>query len=229
MARVLYTGRAGGISTAIAAAGHDITCQRVITHQQIAGALEQISASLADIDWVTITSVTTADYLAPLAGQLVQTKIASGGPATSRAARAIGLTITCEAAQPGGSRPLAKALATQPASRVLIITSALSDDWLTEELNNRGHQVRRVNLYDTVPDDQALAAVARLWPTLEVVVVSSPSSARALNSVVDLHQPAVIALGERTSSTLTELGIPHRTSSGTTGADLCQAIEGVTP
>lgn len=228
MTRVLYTGRGGQIAAEIFRAGHEVTCQRVIRHQSCAGALERISELLATgIDWVTITSVTSAGYLAEIAEYFGDVRIASGGPATTRACQRAGLTVAWEASKPGGSRPLAAGLPAGAGSRILVITSALTDDWLAGQFAAQGHWVDRVDLYTTLPDPEGLDQVAAGWPSIEIAVISSPSSARALSTRVDLNVPRlVVALGERTSAELTAMGLAHRVSQGTTGADICRAIEG---
>lgn len=243
MATVFYSGRTSAITDRLGQIGGtdgsiDLICRRVITHELIEDSSQKLLKAVGDgADWLAVTSVTTAKYLAPIWPRLAEIaaekspnlRLATTGAATSAALRKFlppsQIEIGLEARQPASAKTLAAGFAEfghETSLRILLPVSARSDSWLTDQLTAGGHRVERIDLYQTFPDEEAVSALSSIWQTISVAVLTSPSSVSALQNVLEAapwHNdlpnpekwPVVVAIGEKTSAALSKLKLPHLT------------------
>ncbi|MDP9800990.1 uroporphyrinogen-III synthase [Arcanobacterium wilhelmae] len=109
----------------------------------------------------------------------------------------------------GGGAASAAALAAQfpqpgENNRVIYPCSALASHVLEESLTQRGYQVKRLEIYTSDPEPEAVRALANYAPN--AIVVTSGSAARALAAYYPQPLPALVAIGEPTASAIHECG-----------------------
>ncbi len=242
MASVLFTGREGAITSALRKAGYRVEVHRVIRHEAIRGSLDAVERWIEAATNVSerrkrpisivITSMTTAHFLQPLIENLGE-KIHEinfyvSGPSTASACEKIGCPVSVVADQPAGAESLLHSLAKLDESEdILCVGSSLAGNRIPEVLRQSGHTVNRLDIYSTHNDLDQLAQLEEIWDDFDAVVITSPSSAQALSSIVTLSDhPGLVAIGERTSQTLSEdYEADHVVAEATTPAAIVEAVK----
>ena len=238
---ILYTSRPGPISDDLGAAGFDVESRRVIATSVIPGAPERVLDALTDFAhtpapagvWLGLTAITGAQLLTPVGPRLRQlgVPVASCGPSTSAAARELGLEVGLEAAQPSSARTLAEAFSTiattQGRASIVLAISAASDSWLTDTLAAQGHDVHRIDLYTTEPDDCVLDDMETRWGDYAAVIATSPSSVAALASRFEIiPDRAWVALGRKTAARVAEYHNEYRVCPSTAPESVVETVKG---
>lgn len=193
--------------------------------------------SLAQYDWLIVTSVNGVEALHRRAQQLRVAlrprRIAAIGPATADALRAIGLAADLIPDR-YVAEALAEALVPDAAGRFyLLVRAAEARDTLPEALEVAGGIVTIAAAYRNCVPAGSIAALASLFSEAppEAVTFTSASTARNLATLLDaggLSLPAATALasiGPITSQAMRELGLPpHLEATESTIPSLVAAI-----
>jgi uroporphyrinogen III methyltransferase / synthase len=208
MARVVVTrpvGREGPLADRLREAGHDVTHVPLVAIEP----LGDDPVHVTGYDWVVLTSVTGARELRRrMRG--TPARVAAIGPATAEAFG--GADVVAEVATQEGL------LAALPSTtgRILFAGAEGARRLLPDAL---GADV--VALYRTVeltPDD---------WPDCDLIVLASPSAARALAGVAP--GAAVVTIGPETSRAAAAAGLLVRAESDAAGVEgLVAAVERAT-
>jgi uroporphyrinogen-III synthase len=187
------------------------------------GPLDRALASLAEFDWLLLTSQNTVRALAERFHALQLDPHASGGPnvaavgpATAEAATRAGFQVTYAAREHRGAA-LAGELGTQlRGAHVLLPRSDRASADLPEALRALGARVTEVVAYHTVrpqPNDDAVLRAVQ-GGEADVITFFSPSAFRnfaeelGLNLLRTIHsQTAIAVIGPVTASALRDAGI----------------------
>lgn len=167
----------------------------------------------ASFDWLAFMSSKAADtFLGRMRAIQVEPahlpkNIAAVGPATLKTLELCGVS---DAWMPAKFTPrgLAAELPEDRGRKVLVVRSEKTTSVVDDTLRSRGFEVERLNAYTTIPLDTArLRKLAESDP--DAIVVTSPSSARALTSVVSEGAvlPPVCSISPATSEALSDGGI----------------------
>ncbi|HEY0786034.1 MAG TPA: uroporphyrinogen-III synthase [Acidobacteriaceae bacterium] len=189
---------------------------------------EPLDAALAELgayDWLVVTSANTARVLRerlevldvhPV--RLPQT--VAVGPATAAALRAVGFRVDL-VPEPAVAESIVAALRERVAGqRVLLVRAEVGRDLLPRALADAGARVTVAAAYRTVPDEESVALVARLFAAgaakVDALTFTSSSTARNFFALLERAglqwppQPRVFSIGPITSATLRDLGAaPH--------------------
>lgn len=224
------------IGAALKHAGFGVIHQAVTRTVPLPGAIEKVSAWLSQAgpeDWLVVTSRKAVGQLAE-AGLLADlpVQVAAVGRATGRALTEAGAEVAVVPSTQSGAGLVADWHS--PGARVLLPVSALAAPTVDEGLTDQGCQVTRIDLYTSEPLDELPAVIAQAWPAFGAVVVTSSSTARALNALVTraglvwrTHQHP-IAMGAATARTLEQIGHPASTvASAPTPEAILTAVESV--
>ncbi len=172
----------------------------------------------AEYDWAVFTSTNGVESFAraaseagiDTAGALATVRVCCIGPATARAAEAIGLSVDLvpETHVAEGVLDALAAAGPLDGRRVLLPVAAGARDVLPTGLRGRGAVVDVVTTYRTVAvDDASPDLLAQLEKGVDLVTFTSPSSVRGFHRLVEgppIARAAVI--GPVTASAARELG-----------------------
>jgi uroporphyrinogen-III synthase len=174
------------LGDALRAQGHEVVSCPLIAIEPLGD--EPIDA--AGYDWLVVTSRNGADELARrLSGR--PARIAAVGPATAAALQAHGLTVDlvpAEASQDGLLAALPR-----PAGRVLLAAAEGARRLLVDELGA-----------DFVPLYRTRELRPEQFPDADLVVVASPSAARAYSAV---GSAPIVAIGPQTAEAARAAGL----------------------
>ncbi|MGL5406528.1 MAG: uroporphyrinogen-III synthase [Propionibacteriaceae bacterium] len=191
--RVLMPQPLGALAQAVTAAGAEVIgleLTRMIVDEQ---ARAEAIATLAEYDWVVLSSARTAELLgAALAG----IRVAAVGAATATAARSYGACVELVPVSDAGAAALCDIF---PAGngRVLIPGSALAAPLLAQHLTQQGWDVVQLAIY-TIE-----SVVPQQVPAVDIAVATAGSTASAL---AGLDIP-VVALGDPSAQVATAAGL----------------------
>jgi uroporphyrinogen III methyltransferase / synthase len=161
--------------------------------------------SLAEYDWIVLTSVRGVNALANLpAGP----RFAAVGSETARALRARGVEPSYVPANAGGA-DLGDTLPDVNGARIALVRASAAASDLPDRLRERGATVEEVIAYRTVEGPAASAEQLRLAlmdPELGAVVFASGSAVRGFVDLGGSTRPPAITIGPRTTSTAREQG-----------------------
>ena len=199
--------------------------------------LDAAISSLATFDWLIFTSANAVEaFQNRLTGPLPANATAVIGPATAKAATAIGLHVTL--VPPSGvAESLADALLPQirPGVRMLLVRAATARDILPRALAAAGAALTIVEAYRTIVPESSIAALEQLFshPANYPDVITFTSSSTATNLLTLLGSagltlpPSILraSIGPITTRTLMDAGFPpHLEAPEPTVASLAQAI-----
>lgn len=215
-------GRAGDLVDALAAAGAVSEAVELISIEPPidAGALDLavLGLSRGDYTWVAFTSVNAVDAVLTRAAALAvppvsaATRVAAVGPSTASALRAAGLPVDLMPPARGSAAALAAVFpsAREPESvpeSVLLPRSDLAPPTLPEALIGRGYRADDVVAYRTVTHPPTPALAARLTAgDIDAVLLTSPSTVRALAGVPIAARTILGAIGRPTQAAATDAG-----------------------
>jgi len=203
-------------------------------------ALDAALTCLGTYDWLLFTSANAVEAFHRRAQfnhitQLAK-KVAVIGPATLRAANAIGLTVDLVPPQYVAESLAAALLPEAPGKSFLLVRAAEARDVLPETLTAAGATVTIAEAYrnqvpaDSIPALQQLFAQPETYP--DAITFTSASTARnlfALLEAANLALPESIlraSMGPITSQTLRDLGFPpHVEAAEPTLPALIQSLE----
>jgi uroporphyrinogen-III synthase len=171
--------------------------------------------------WIAFASPSAVDALfeacrhAGTSDRLSRCKLAVVGPATERAVKTLGLTVTVEATQSSGAS-LAEAMGAyvQAEDEVLLPAAEQGRRELEEGLLSLGARVTRVAAYASAPIDVDAGMVSQLVDKPPVLAfVGSPRTAEALVELSRktpgiLEGTRLVAIGPTTAEALAALGRP---------------------
>ena len=183
------------------------------------GALDLAVLALAggNYDWVGFTSVTAVDAVVTRARALqlfpavpADTRIAAVGASTAAALRQADLPVHLTPDGAGSAAALASCWpAAHPGETVLLPQSEIAGATLRDVLQSRGFQVTTVVAYRTVESpptgDVADALAAGRY---QAVLLTSPSTVRALAAVPVAAGTVLGAIGSATASAAADAGLP---------------------
>jgi uroporphyrinogen-III synthase len=165
--------------------------------------------------WLVVTS--RAAWDAVRSWDLGGAGVAAVGTGTAQAVRADGIDPLVPST-PGGAAALVDPIVdlvgrtpgvSQPAPRVLFARGNLAADTVTTGLRSRGVEVDEVTVYRTESLDDVPGPVRDAWPTIDDLLLTSPSATSALVRI--LGRPAdhvrVTCLGPTTAQAATDEGI----------------------
>lgn len=188
-----------------------------------------------DYQWVALTSAAAVRALRATAGEIGMTlsvgggtRVAAVGAATARAARAAGLAVDLVPPPPGSGAALAAAWPAEPPGRtVLLPRSDLAAADLPDALRAGGHRVVEVCAYRTEPAAVPGEARAALRDgAVDAVLLTSPSTARALAAIGVAPGTRLIAIGEPTAGALRDTGLGvHGIAAEPSAAGLVAALQ----
>jgi len=195
------------------------------------GPLDEARKTIADADWVVLTSRHAAlamlDRLAPPADRSGKPRIGVVGRGTERAVRRSGWPVDLTA-PPGGAASLASAMLERGELKGDLVyhpRSSLARNELARLLEEAGATVRSFEAYRTLPPDESETA-ERLGRAgrIDLVLFASPSAVRhylsaATKAGLSPEKPAAVAIGPTTAAALREAGFPRVTESKSPGAD----------
>jgi uroporphyrinogen-III synthase len=188
-------------------------------------ALDGALQSVADYDWVILTSVNGVralfermDSLRLDAGPLRTRKLAAIGPATRAALEKRGLQVRVVPKEYVAESVVRSLRAQVKGKRVLLVRAKVARDVIPRELRAAGAEVDVVEAYETVvPADSArrVRGVFRSGRPPDVVTFTSSSTARNFVALLGTEPQRVLGNGVRlasigpvTSATMRELGLP---------------------
>ncbi len=183
-----------------------------------AGALDLAVLGLTggDFDWVGFTSVNAVEAVVGRACQLslspavpADTRVAAVGPATADAVRSAGLPVDLVPTGAGSAAALAAAWPTgRPGESVLLPQSEIAGHTLRDRLSAAGFAVLPVVAYRTVINPPAGAVAAGLAAgRYQAVLLTSPSTVRALGAVPIAPGTVFAAIGGSTAAAAAEAGL----------------------
>ena len=225
--------RPGVLTAELEAAGVVVVqCPVVRTEPLPVTGLSDDLAWLGD-GWLVVTSPRTVDFLAELAGReavpaaaLVVPRCACVGPATARAAQAMGLRV--EVVGDADAERLVELMPSpdhdgEP-TRVLLPGSALTRPALADGLRAKGYDPRGLALYRTVtapPDPGDLQRAAEC----DAVLAAASSQVEAWVELDGRRDVRWIAMGRPTAATIRRLGMECTVASSPTAAGLLTALK----
>lgn len=182
------------------------------------GALDLAVLGLAggDFTWVGFTSVNAVEAVAGRARQLhlspavpADTRVAAVGPATADALRGAGLPVDLVPTGAGSAAALAADWPTaRPGESVLLPQSEIAGSTLRERLTASGFAVFPVVAYRTVITPPSGAVATRLAAgSYQAVLLTSPSTVRALAEVPIADGTVLAAIGGSTAAAAAEAGL----------------------
>lgn len=171
-----------------------------------------------ELDWLAVTSARTVAVLAarahrldaPLTRLTGPAYVAAVGPATARAMEEEGVAVDlCPTGTSSATDLLTLWPAPPPGGSVLLPRSAIAAPTLAHGLQDRGWRVRDIVAYRTetapVPDPAVVDALAD--GAVDVVLLTSGSTAVALVELYGHPGAPVCAIGASTARTATRLGL----------------------
>ncbi|MFH5821600.1 uroporphyrinogen-III synthase [Georgenia sp. AZ-5] len=224
------------IAAAVRAAGAEPVPTALVRHAvadpaELDAALRRLAAGA--YAWLAVTSATTVEVLADRAARLGTTlggltrgvPVAAVGPATARALDEAGVAV---ALTPPGESSAATLAAAWPAGhgRVLFPRSEIAGPTLATALRERGWDVDDVVAYRTMPAEKPDPAVAADLAAgrIDLVLLTSGSTARALAGLYGAPAARVCAIGAATASAAAAAGLPvHAVAEEQTPAGLVAA------
>lgn len=184
--------------------------------------LDAACAAIDGYDWVIFTSARAVEALAARVSGEPSTRIASVGPATTRAIENQGWSVTLEG--PGsGASGLASALLERldGTRRLLFPASAIAGSELTDTLGASGCTIDRVVAYETRPRSDT-GAQPTGPPRADAVTFTSPSAVDGWTHLFgtdprpSLATTRVVAIGDTTLERLNSFGVrAHRAAEAT--------------
>lgn len=183
-----------------------------------AGALDLAVLALAggDFDWVGFTSVNAVDAVVARARQLglapavpADTRVAAVGPTTAKAVRSAGVQVDLTPAAGGSAAALAEFWPTaRPGESVLLPQSEIAGNTLREQLCCKGFDVVTAIAYRTVSTPPTGAIAADLAAgNFQAVLLTSPSTVRALATVPIAPGTVLGAIGASTAAAAVDAGL----------------------
>ena len=157
------------------------------------------AASLADCDWIVLTSARGVKALATLPPR---PRFAAVGPETARALRARGVEPSHVPGRADGS-DLGDTLPDVDGRRIALVRASAAGEDLPDRLRRRGANVEEVTAYRTVEGPAASAATlqaALADPELRAVVFASGSAVRGFLRLGGSKRLPAITIGPRTTS-----------------------------
>lgn len=211
---------------ALAAGGFDVTHDPYLvvascTDEDAAPRAHRLLARLGPGAWLVLASAAGARALADLAGAeqaraalvgatAAGTRFAAVGPASAEALLALGAGAVVVPRAPHTASGLLAMLADEAPARVLVPRSAVADSVIPATLASRGWQVHAETLYETTPVSVRPATAAALARgDFDVVILRSPSAARALHGFVPRLPDSVLVVagGPTTALASARLGL----------------------
>lgn len=191
-------------------------------------ALEDALATLHDFDWIAFTSANAVEAFAdrlhsrPVAATGVLPRIASIGPATTRALEAAGMPPYLTAAT-AVAESLADALLphVEAGTRVLLPRAEVARDVLPDMLRSAGAEVAIASVYRNVIPAGSVEALQRLFAENPPDAITFTSSSTATNLFALLAEAGLLlpqaivraSIGPITSATLRDAGYPPNVES----------------
>jgi uroporphyrinogen-III synthase len=157
------------------------------------------AASLADCDWIVLTSARGVKALATLPPG---PRFAAVGPETARALRARGITPSHVPGRADGA-DLGDTLPDVEGKRIALVRASAAGEDLPDRLRRRGANVEEVTAYRTVEGPAASAETLRAAladPELRAVVFASGSAVRGFLRLGGSNRLPAITIGPRTTS-----------------------------
>ncbi len=172
--------QAGALTDALRAQGADVRLLPLIAigPPEDPRPLHDALARAAAFDWIVFTSANAVEAVA--GARALPARIASVGPATSRAVRSVleNASVALEPASDFRAEGLLAAFEGHDVrgARILLPQSDHARPTLAEGLRDAGALVTAVTAYRTVPSADAAASAAALLAGAHVVVYASPSA-----------------------------------------------------
>ena len=211
--------RAGDLVDALTAAGAipEVVELIAIEPPDDPGALDLavLALSRGELAWVAFTSVNAVDAILGRARDLAVspvvsagTRIAAVGPATAAALGSAGLPVDLTPPARGSAAALAEVFPRAVGDQsVLVPRSDLAPATLPDALAAKGYRVHTVVAYRTAVRPPAADVAARLAAGgFRAVLLTSPSTVRALDAVPIPGGTALGAIGEPTRAAATAAG-----------------------
>lgn len=183
-----------------------------------AGALDLAVLALArgDYHWVGFTSVNAVEAVVHRSRRLglspavpADTRTAAVGPATADALRREGIAVDLVPTGGGSAAALAKSWPTaQTGESVLLPQSEIAGHTLRDRLTSAGFDVHAVVAYRTVvapPVGPVAAALAA--GSFQALLLTSPSTVRALAAVTVAPRTVLAAIGASTAAAAADAGL----------------------
>ncbi len=200
------------LSAAIEAAGPTVVSEPLIRRRTL-----HPTGTLADADWVAVTSARTVETLTELGWRIPGTaRIAAVGPATAHALEAAGYTVDLVPEGPSSAADLLRVFP-DGSGRVVIPGSALSSPELWEGLRAKGWNAETLPIYTVDPVQSPSPHLWSRWNAdeFDAVVVTSGSVARAIDDLLGWPpRLRVLAFGQPTAAALADLGVAAAVSPG---------------
>ena len=194
-------------------------------------ALDRAARAAAGYDWIIFTSANAVAAFYERRQQLglprpVPARCAAIGPATAMALRARGQTADLVPAE-FVAEAFAAELNDVEGQRFLLPRAENGREYLAVYLRLRGAQVDEVAAYRTLPAEFDAEALAELERGVDIVTLTSASTARGFAALAaDLPKALIACLGPKTAEAAREAGLPvHITAAVHTTGGLLAAIE----
>jgi uroporphyrinogen-III synthase len=203
-----------------------LACIRTAPRPEAAG---ELLRELADCDWLALSSRRAVAAVAAIPASV---RIACVGPATAAAALEAFGRVDRVAALGTGRSLGAELAATLPrSSRVVVAAAEDGRTDIEEVLRPAGIDVRRVDVYRTLPVERSAEGERKSPPlpiddlALDALFLASPTAVRGLvNQVLVPKSADAVALGPTTAAAAREAGIAVRAEAQARGLDgLCAA------
>jgi uroporphyrinogen-III synthase len=189
-------------------------------------------SAISGYGWLLLTSANAVRAVAArVKGLPPGLRLASAGPATTRAARAAfpGAAVVAEAKGPSGAEGLARSLSAfdLAGARLLFPVSDRSPALLAGTLRARGAHVDVVVAYrTTAPPGTADRVRDALREGGDAITFASPSAVDALSEIAEALELPAIAIGETTADAARAAGFARVAVARTNTAEgLAQAVE----
>ena len=170
--------------------------------------LRDAMSRLREYRWIVFTSVNGVEHACKhLQGSLpAGTRAAAIGPATARALGRHSVPV-CYMPDEYRAESLAEGLAIEPGDRVLLPRAEGARRILVDMLQEKGATVDELAAYRTLPVRPGASAVTELIKGVDVVTLSSPSSARNLVDMArEIPSGPVVCIGPVTARAASKLG-----------------------
>lgn len=216
--RVALTGAADRdheLAAAIAARGGIALVHPLIAYEAVPASAEidTALARLTEYDWVIFPSAAAVEYFDLLyrrAGGAALPRLATVGPATARAARAMLRAPALVSTAQTGQGFAGELLAAGSGGPVLLPAADIADPRLAQGLRAAGVRVDVLTIYRTIPGPGAPELAAAIGAgAVDVILLASPSAARALAGVVAVGAalPPVVCIGPSTREAAARVGL----------------------